>query len=316
MSNTPQAPPGQLLPWSADRPLDAALVAELVRDVAPHLAALPVAPLGAGWDNEAYAVGDAWVFRFPKRAAVIPTLQREIVTAPVIARHLTVAAPLFEIQGAPSERFPYPFTGYRRVPGTPVRDAWPPEGAWPGLARSLALALDQLAAVTGDLAPDALKIELIDPAEARGDALRILDAVTPLLGERTVEGWRSYCEASPAPPRWAQAPVFIHNDLFGDHILVDQDTWALTGLIDFADQVFGDPVMELVGIGAAFGLDFALEVADHVTAWALAARDRARLRDLLTVMPMRWAAHAALRGERDMVEEHAETVAAMMERPT
>jgi aminoglycoside phosphotransferase (APT) family kinase protein len=41
--------------------------------------------------------------------------------------------------------------------------------------------------------------------------------------------------------------VLIHADISGDHLLLDE-TGALSGVIDFADAVVGDPALDFAGV--------------------------------------------------------------------
>ena len=103
----------------SDVQLDPELVSGVVAAQFPELAGAPVRPFGAGWDNELYSVGANWIFRFPKRAEVVPWLEREIEITARVGVALGPAVPRFEHIGAPSEEFPYPFVGSGAWPGSP-----------------------------------------------------------------------------------------------------------------------------------------------------------------------------------------------------
>src|SRR5207249_1159838 len=109
--------------WDAELTVDEALARRLLEEQFPDVATLPVAPLGAGWDNTVYTVGDDWVFRFPRREAVLPGFGLEIEFLPRLAPLLPVAIPVPERVGAPSEAFPWPFFGARLLPGVELADA-------------------------------------------------------------------------------------------------------------------------------------------------------------------------------------------------
>jgi aminoglycoside 2''-phosphotransferase len=47
-------------------------------------------------------------------------------------------------------------------------------------------------------------------------------------------------------------PVLLHGDLSPEHILVDLERTAITGVIDFGDAVVGDPAGDFGGFDAAF----------------------------------------------------------------
>ena len=60
--------------------VDAELAARLLAAQFPQLER--VEALGAGWDYSAFRVDDEYVFRFPRRAVVLPGMEREIATLP------------------------------------------------------------------------------------------------------------------------------------------------------------------------------------------------------------------------------------------
>src|SRR5687768_14035013 len=112
---------------AADRPLATATVGRVLRLQFPEFGGATIERLGEGWDNEVYVVRveeTEWIFRFPKRAIDLPYIEREIGMMAHIADAVTVAVPRFEKIGEPSEAFPYPFVGYRRIPGEAI-DAAP-----------------------------------------------------------------------------------------------------------------------------------------------------------------------------------------------
>ena len=44
-----------------------------------------------------------------------------------------------------------------------------------------------------------------------------------------------------APPQDGYAPVFSHNDLGIEHVLIDPVAWTVTGIIDWSDAAIVDP---------------------------------------------------------------------------
>jgi len=92
-------------------------VSALVTAQFPDLAGQPISRLGAGWDHELFCAGRQWIFRFPRRAERVSWLLREIEITAICAETLPATIPVFEKMGEPSGAFPYPFVGYRKVPG-------------------------------------------------------------------------------------------------------------------------------------------------------------------------------------------------------
>ena len=57
--------------------------------------------------------------RFPKTAAQVARIEIEHRIVAAVADRLPIAVPRFELIGRASEDFPFVFTGYRKLPGTP-----------------------------------------------------------------------------------------------------------------------------------------------------------------------------------------------------
>jgi aminoglycoside phosphotransferase (APT) family kinase protein len=102
---------------SSDQRLDEGIVSALVAAQFPDRAGQPISRLGAGWDHELFCAGRQWIFRFPRRAERVPWLLREIEITAISAETMPATIPVFEKIGEPSRAFPYPFVGYRKVPG-------------------------------------------------------------------------------------------------------------------------------------------------------------------------------------------------------
>src|SRR3954453_8928633 len=85
----------------------------IIRDQFPALER--VETLGEGGDYTAFRVDDDYVFRFPRRAVVLPGMEREIATLPRLS--LPVALPAAQFVGEPGRGFPWRFFGARYIPG-------------------------------------------------------------------------------------------------------------------------------------------------------------------------------------------------------
>ena len=75
---------------------------------------------------------------------------------------------------------------------------------------------------------------------ARGrQAYATVAGKVPVVRRRPVEAFLD----SP-PPAGGWAPVFCHNDLGIEHVLVDPGTWTVTGVIDWSDAAIVDPAVD------------------------------------------------------------------------
>src|SRR6188472_4537952 len=95
--------------WRPEIAIDMDTATNVLREQFPRFA--KVEPLGEGWDYTAFRVDGDLVFRFPRRAVVLPGMEREIETLPRLDLPVMVPAPLFV--GEPSAEFPWRFFGAR-----------------------------------------------------------------------------------------------------------------------------------------------------------------------------------------------------------
>ncbi len=277
-------------PWS-DRPLDERAVSGLIAAQFPGLRGRPVSRLGAGWDNELFSVGGDWILRFPRRAERVAWLTREITIMSVVSGPLAPRVPVFELIGEPSDAFPYPFVGYRRLPGVGADEL--PAAGRTGLAADIADLFSALHRVDPGMVPPTpcgWEQEAWDNLLA--DLITAADLARPLLGPVTLARAGPYLAGQvPAPPQ--DGPCrFIHNDICAEHLIADPGTGRLTGLIDFTDAMAGDPVHDFAGLITVGGYGFIGQVA---AGYELPLGDGfpARLEWLCRVLTLTWLAEAA-----------------------
>ena len=284
----------------ADRPLDEATVAHLVADQF-GIRDQPVTRYSEGWDNELFAVGGSWLFRFPKREDTVWRLEHEATLLPVVEGATDVPVPRFELMGVRGDRFPYPFVGYRRIEGIDADRA--PEGARPALARALGEFLTSLHGVDPSRVPahpdgtwpwPAIAQELVE------DAGRIGSVLPPPIANEA----EPFLQGLRPPPPFVTTPRFIHGDLLPHHVLVD-DRGRLAGIIDFADAIVDDPVYDFVGLVRIGGYRF---VEDVLTRYDLTLDEgfEERLRWGSCALHLRWLGQAVgyggvERAQRDCV---------------
>ena len=228
--------------WDPEIAVDADLAHRLLAEQFPEFADRPVRLLGAGWDNTVFAVGEDWVFRFPRKEVIVPFLQTEISMLPALAPLLPVPIPVPEHVGIPSDAFPWPFFGARMLPGVELCDA--PETPREQLAPELGSFLGRLH--SRDVM-DAVGGRLQENWTRRADMkLRVPVAVEKLAA---VDGlWQAprhvyelLDEALGLPPPEPRA--VCHGDLHFRHVLVDGG--RVSGVIDWIDLCRGEPALDL-----------------------------------------------------------------------
>ncbi len=234
-------------PWVAEHAVSAERARSLIERQFPTLAPAQLRPLGGGWDNTAFLVNDAWVFRFPRREIAVSLIETESAVLPVIAPRLTLTIPVPVWCGRPEEGYPWPFSGYRLIPGRTMCSARLDERQRAGLAGVLAEFLASLHAVPVDEARR---------AGATYDELRRLDVAHrgPQIAERLhqcarlelvedVGPWMRIVDETPKD-RAPRHSTLVHGDLYARHLLVD-DVGRPAGVIDWGDVHLGDPAIDL-----------------------------------------------------------------------
>ena len=257
----------------------------------PDLAGQTVARYGAGWDNQLFCVGGEWVFRFPQRAERVPWLAREIEIMAIAAETLAPAIPVFERIGTPTDAFPCPFVGYRPVPGVGADRGDVPGQA--GLAGDIGALLSRLHRIDPSRVPPTPDGWEREPwGELRADLTAVAGLARPLLEPGLLAEAEPYLAGQVREPPRDGPRRFIHNDICPDHVIVDPDTGRLNGLIDFADAMTGDPVLDFVGLIGIGGYRF---IGRAAARYDLPLGDSfgARLEWLSRVLTLTWLADAA-----------------------
>ena len=217
------------------------LAAALIAAQFPALAPVAIGPSHAGWDNTVYQVGEAWIFRFPRREIAVPLLRTEIRALPRLAAALPIPVAAPELVGAPTDDYPWPFAGYRKLRGVPADRARLDDGARARLAAPLGRFLAALHAV--DPAPLELPDDdfgRLDISRRRAILAERLEALHALGEIAHPHAWDAELDATPAAHG---RRVAVHGDLYARHVLVDGG--EPTGIIDWGDLHLGRPAVDL-----------------------------------------------------------------------
>jgi len=236
-------------PWEAEVEIDEALVRGLLAEQLPELEASSARRLAEGWDNSVWVVEDRWAFRFPRRAAAVPLVERELAILPRLAPLLPTPVPVPRYRGRPGERFPWPFFGCELLPGREPADAQLSDDERVELGGQLGRFLRVLHAPATAKAVDPDGDLPVDP-NRRTVAERSVIARDHVRGVEELGLWRPPGEVERlldeasrlAPPRGPF--VLAHGDLHLRHVLVDDG--VLSGVIDWGDVCRADASIDLV----------------------------------------------------------------------
>jgi aminoglycoside phosphotransferase (APT) family kinase protein len=236
--------------WRPEVVVDSGWARRLIGGQFPELEPGALRLLGEGWDATVWLVDERWVFRFPRRAVVIPGFERELAVLPRLARRLPLPVPAPVFHGRPADGFPWPFSGAALVPGREVAIAELSDAERVREALPLARFLRALhALVPADVGSDDTLLP-VDP-NGRADMLERTGRTSARLREAArlgvwrapaaVAGMLARARALPAP----QEPATVaHGDLHIRHLLAGSDG-RLSGVIDWVDVCRGDPGIDL-----------------------------------------------------------------------
>ena len=222
---------------AADVDVTPALVRALLAEQCPDLADLGLEPLGFGWDNVSYRLGDALLVRLPRRALAAPLVEHEQRWLPTVADRLPLPVPVPVVAGRPGVGYPWAWSVVPYLAGAPAAIAPPRD------PDSAAVALGRFVAALHGAPADGL------PANPyRGGPLADRDEAVRERLARLADD----VDAPAVVARWEQAlgapvhdgpPVFLHGDLHPANLLVAEG--RLSAVIDFGDLTAGDPATDL-----------------------------------------------------------------------
>lgn len=236
--------------WIPERVVGPHLARSLIESEFPDLRPVSVEPCGQGFDNTAYRVNGAWIFRFPRRQFAVPLMEREPRLLPILAPLLPLKIPVPERVGRGNKEYPWPFAGYRELPGqTACRAALTGEER-AAAARPIAEFLAALhafpieeAARLGAPGDEIGRMNVPMRAQRTRTALEEL-AAQGLIGDAVRRGLEAVLDEASASTSNRPPPALQHGDLYSLHILVDEQRRP-AGIIDWGDIHLGDRAVDL-----------------------------------------------------------------------
>jgi aminoglycoside phosphotransferase (APT) family kinase protein len=225
-------------------------VRELVAGHSPEFSAGAVVRLGEGSDNVAYEVDGRLIVRFAKEPDPAE-IEREarLLVAVADASPLTV----------PEPRFLVPELGclaYLKVPGIPLLER--PPTARMQAAATLGGFLSALHGIPVERMAGLVEIDEVPAAEWLDEAAENFAIVADQVPSAHHSAIEAFLAARLPDERFV--PVFSHNDLGIEHVLVEPESYAVTGVIDWSDAAIVDPANDFGRIHRDLG-PAALDVA-------------------------------------------------------
>ena len=286
-------------PWDPDRPLSLETARAVVQAVLGEASANTARPLGSGWDFDAYVSDQGWVIRFPRRVEAQVLLDREGPILELVRSTLpaSVAVPKVRLLDHRVEGFPYRVAVHPFIVGIPADQV--DQTKHDVLARSLGDALGRVHSIPLVAALEAGLVELDRNEKGRVEwfdqgTAGLMDLRGSRLGLDEPLAWLAELKD---PLRRLEAPLrVIHHDLSPEHLLVNEETGQLSGILDWTDAILGDAARDFVPLVTFGGWPFMEHVLMHYRP-GVDVKFRFRLRFMARLLPLMWLGHAHVRGE-------------------
>jgi aminoglycoside phosphotransferase (APT) family kinase protein len=222
--------------------IDVALARHLVDRQFPQWRDLPIAEVEVdGWDNRTFRLGAELTVRLPSGDWYAKQVEKEQRWLPVLAPQLPLPIPVPVAQGAPDERFPYPWSVYRWLEGELAAKA--PIADPIAFATALAGFLNALgrADASGGPAPGEHNFFRGGPlATYEQEALRAVEMLGDQIPRDAVlRAWEDAMSST-----WERDPVWVHGDVATGNLLVRDG--RLAAVLDFGSSGVGDPACDVV----------------------------------------------------------------------
>jgi aminoglycoside phosphotransferase (APT) family kinase protein len=212
----------------------------------PGIEVASVIPLGEGQDNVAFEVNGELVVRFgkePEVGARDARIDRETRLLAFVASVSPLPVPL-PLPTAPGSGC----LAYRKLPGTALLDVPAPAKRehGPRMAQALGGLLRALHAVPVDRVDGLVDVDDEPLSQWLAEASELVDGLGDGLPARLRAPVRAFLAAPPpaAAVDGGHPLVFSHNDLGAEHVLVDPETFAVTGVLDWTDAALVDPAYD------------------------------------------------------------------------
>lgn len=214
-----------------------------------------------GQSNDVLIVNDQFVFRFARYLGAVATLARETAILQAIKPYVTLQIPEPTYQHFDAAVVGEAFVGYPMIPG---------EALWEEDFEDIddSAILDEMARQVGTFlrelhcvpvaAAIAVELPIGDQRDHWADMYaRIQQKLFPLMRPDAREPVARHFDSFLNNPHvYEYTPVLRHGDFGFGNIIVDPETSAITGVVDFGSAGMGDPAVDFAGVAVSFGLPF------------------------------------------------------------
>lgn len=251
----------------AEITINEAVVRRLLTAQHPDLAPLSLTPVGEGWDNAMFRLGDGLLVRLPRQEAAAQLIVNEQTWLPALAPWLSLPTPAPIRVGTPDAGYPWRWTIAGWIEGE-AADLAPPHLREAMRLAAFLKSLHRRApaeAPANEVRGVPLKARALVVEERLARLRTASHAITPAVDT----AWRAALAAPVATDvRW------LHGDMHPRNILTRDG--ALAAVIDWGDITSGDIATDLAAFWMLFEDPYIR--AEALTAYGATAADIARAR--------------------------------------
>lgn len=222
---------------------------KIVSDQFPEFKNLNYHYLTSGWDNYILEYENSTIFRLPRREVAFKLMQTECQALPYLKGKLPLPIPHLEYIGKPTKEFPSMFHGYKSLDGNSITN-WLEFESKPKIANKLADFLKSLHNLT---IPTELQSQLPPDLFNRSDAQITYDKANERINEykntypdfpmlKIEEQMNQLLQK--VHPLTKRKNCLCHGDLHPLNLL-SKDGMSISGIIDWGDIHWGQPIIDL-----------------------------------------------------------------------
>jgi aminoglycoside phosphotransferase (APT) family kinase protein len=225
--------------WHADIEITQETVKKVLQEQFPSITSIEnIQCIGEGWDNKIFLVDKNIIFRFPRRKAAVPLMERENIILNNLPIFLDIKIPLLKYQGRPTATYPFPCQGYEMIKGCSGYQTHLNEQDRSENIIILAKFLKQLHSIDADRAREMGAISQGSGSRANIDeTIKILKERVDKIMMREIININMAClrdEINIACKlTLPEESCFVHGDLDCRHLIFDDK--KITGIIDWGD---------------------------------------------------------------------------------
>lgn len=240
--------------WADHYQLNTITVKEIINRTFSDIEATIVLREGSGWDFTTFKVNESWIFRFPKREEYNEHFKKEIDVMAAIGTSLPLNVPDYVFVSHDCHGYPNTVGGYKKIYDTPLFELQTSDYTSEENARRIGefLTILHSGKIAEKISAIAIRKESRDIAnDIRERTWNNIEALKSFVKSDVWDKFKSLQNYQKSTESFQGKQTLIHDDFGLQHIIFDQKSKTISGVIDWTDMAIGDPASDLACIWAA-----------------------------------------------------------------